>query len=71
MLVAQDRLSVESFLRRWGESDPAGNGDHWILSAAADLGALIHLGSLGLSVPLTEIYDGVEFPTGAGQAPSA
>ena len=71
VLVAQDRLSVESFLRTSGESDPAGNGDHWILSAAAELGASIHLGSLGVSVPLTELYDGVEFPTDAGRMPSA
>ena len=64
MLVAQDRLSVEVFLRQTGETDPAGNGDHWMLSTAAAPNSSIHLGTLGISVPLAELYDGVEFPAG-------
>jgi len=62
VLVALDRLSVEVFLRQTGVTDPAGNGDHWMLSTAASPGASIHLGTLGISVPLAELYDGVEFP---------
>jgi len=64
MLVAQDRLSVEVFLRQPGETDPEGNGDHWMLSTAAAPNSSIHLGTLGISVPLAELYDGVEFPAG-------
>jgi len=62
VLIAQDRLSVEVFLRQTGETDPAGTGDHWMLSTAASPGASIHLGTLGIAVPLAELYDGVEFP---------
>lgn len=62
VVVAQDRTSVEAFLRRADEPDAAGNVDHWLLSAATDPSAAIHLGSLDVSVPLAEIYDGVEFP---------
>lgn len=81
--MAQDRFSVESFLRRPDETGEAGNTtgdnagkvagkvvgkiDHWLLSAATDSTAAIHLGSLGVSVPLTEIYDGVEFPAPAAR----
>ena len=64
VLVAQDRLSVEVFLRQTGETDPAGNGDNWMLSTAAAPNSSIHLGTLGISVPLAELYDGVEFPAG-------
>jgi len=64
MLVAQDRLSVEVFLRQPGETDPEGNGDNWMLSTAAAPNSSIHLGTLGISVPLAELYDGVEFPAG-------
>ncbi|MFM9058716.1 MAG: Uma2 family endonuclease [Planctomycetaceae bacterium] len=62
VVVAQDRTSVEAFLRRADEPDAAGTVDHWLLSAATDPAAEIHLGSLDVTVPLTEIYDGVEFP---------
>ncbi len=69
VLVAQDRLSVEAFLRQPGEADQAGADDHWLLSTATDLRAAIHLESLGVSVPLTEIYDGVEFPAAGSEQP--
>lgn len=62
VLVAQDRFSVEVFLRRPEENDEAGNVDHWLLAAATDPAAAIRLGSLDVSVPLAAIYDGVEFP---------
>ncbi len=61
VLVAQDRFSVEAYLRRPEEADAAGNVDHWLLSAATDPAATIRLGSLDVSVPLAAIYDGVEF----------
>ena len=62
VLVAQDRFSVEAFLRRPEENDEADNVDHWLLSAATDPAAAIRLGSLDVSVPLAAIYEGVEFP---------
>lgn len=69
VLVAQDRLSVEAFLRQPGEADQAGGEDHWILSTATDLQTSIRLGSLGITVPLMEIYDGVEFQVNGPQVP--
>ena len=62
VVVAQDRHSVEAFLRQPDGSEHAGPADQWLLSAAADPAAAIHLGSLDISVPLAEIYDGVDFP---------
>jgi Uma2 family endonuclease len=62
VLVAQDRYSVEAYERRPDEADLPGSVDHWLLTAATDPAAAIQLGSLGVSVPLAEIYDGVEFP---------
>jgi len=59
VLVAQDRLSVEAYLRR---ADAAADVDQWLLSAATGAAATIGFGSLDVSVPLAEIYDGVEFP---------
>ncbi len=65
VVVAQDRHSVEAFFRRPDGAEPAGPADQWLLSAAADPAAAIHLGSLDISVPLAAIYDGVEFPAAA------
>jgi Uma2 family endonuclease len=62
VLVAQDRYSVEAFLRQPDVAERAGPADQWLLSAASDPAAAIHLGSLEISVPLVEIYTGVEFP---------
>ena len=55
-LIAQDRFSVEVFQRQ----DAGSNA--WLLSAAAEREAEVRLSSLGITVPLTEIYAGVEFP---------
>ena len=65
VLVAQDRHCVEAFFRRPDGAERAGPADQWLLSAASDPAAAIHLGSLDISVPLAEIYDGVEFPAAA------
>lgn len=62
VLVAQDRFSVEAYLRQPDGADAAARVDQWLLSVATDPAATIGLGSLDVSVPLTEIYDGVEFP---------
>jgi Uma2 family endonuclease len=62
VLVAQDRFSVEAYLRRPDAADAAAHVDQWLLSAATDPAATISLGALDVAVPLAEIYDGVEFP---------
>jgi hypothetical protein len=53
---------VEAFFRRPAGPESAGPADQWILFTAADPAAAIYLGSLDISVPLAENYDGVEFP---------
>ena len=60
LLIAQDRFSVEVFQRQDAGSSSAGS-DAWLLSAAAEREAEVRL-SLGITVPLAEIYAGVEFP---------
>ena len=60
-LIAQDRFSVEVFQRQDAGSSSAGS-DAWLLSAAAEREAEVRLSSLGITVPLAEIYAGVEFP---------
>jgi len=73
VLVAQDRFSVEAYLRRPEEPDTGVHADtkaraaQWLLSVAADPASTISLGSLDVSVPLAEIYDGVEFPKAGSQ----
>ncbi len=62
LLIAQDRFSVEVFQRQHAGSSSAGN-DAWLLSAAAEREAEVRLSSLGITVPLAEIYAGVEFPS--------
>jgi len=74
VLVAQDRFSVEAYLRRPEVPDPGAQANteahaaQWLLSVAADPALTISLGSLDVSVPLAEIYDGAEFPTAGSQA---
>ena len=61
LLIAQDRFSVEVFQRQDAGSSSAGS-DAWLLSAAAEREAEVRRSSLGITVPLAEIYAGVEFP---------
>ena len=61
LLIAQDRFSVEVFQRQDAGSSSAGS-DAWLLSAAAEREAEVRLSSLKITVPLAEIYAGVEFP---------
>lgn len=53
VLVAQDRVLVERFVR---------SGDFWTLSTLRDLDASLELGSVDCSIPLREVYYGVELP---------
>jgi Uma2 family endonuclease len=54
VLVAQDRAHVEVHLRQ-----PDGA---WLLREAAGLDASVRIESLGIDLPLSEVYDRVEFP---------
>ncbi len=54
VLAAQDRPSIERYLRQ--------ENGFWLLSDIAGLDRSLPLASLGCELPLTVIYDGVEFP---------
>jgi Uma2 family endonuclease len=56
VLVAQDRVSVERFVRQ---------GKFWILATFSDLDEEVELTSVGCAIPLREIYENVEFPAPA------
>ena len=56
VLVAQDRVSVERFVRQ---------GELWVLAAFSDLDAEVELASVGCAIPLREIYENVGFPAPA------
>jgi Uma2 family endonuclease len=53
VLVAQDRVRVEHYLRQ---------GERWLLTELCDIGAALHLPSVGCALSLREIYAKVEFP---------
>lgn len=52
VLIAQDRIRVEHFLRQ---------GEQWLLTEVADLDSKLELPSLACTVPLRDIYDKVDF----------
>ena len=54
VLVAQDRVLVERFVRA---------GEFWTLSALTDLDASLELTSVGCEIPLLEIYENVGLPS--------
>lgn len=54
VLVAQDRVSVERFLRQ-----PDGQ---WLLAGFRDLGDTVTLASVGCQLALVEVYDKVRLP---------
>jgi Uma2 family endonuclease len=55
VLVAQDRPRVERYTRQ-------GTSSTWLMEEAVSLDDAIRLESLGLEIPLREIYLGIEFP---------
>ena len=65
LLLAQDRISVERY-RRQSTAD----GGAWILTAVTDPAGAVEIESLGISVPVAEIYADVDFPPAAAQAES-
>ena len=56
VLIAQDRLSVEHYVRR----NDAGN--QWVLTEMADLDGILRLTSIDCDVTLRQIYERVKFP---------
>jgi Uma2 family endonuclease len=56
VLVAQDEVRVERYTRR---------GDEWILTDLIRLEDILHLESIGVTVPVREIYARVEFASDA------
>ena len=57
LLLCQDRVSVECY-RRQADNDPGS----WLLTAVTDPAGVVEITSLGISVPVAEIYASVEFP---------
>ena len=56
VLVAQDYPLIDHFRR--GAED---NGE-WIFTPVSGLEAIWNLKNLSISIPLADVYDGVEFP---------
>lgn len=54
VLIAQSRVAVERFVRR---------GETWLYTVDTDIDGVLELGSLGCSIPVREIYRGVEVPS--------
>lgn len=53
VLVAQDKVSVERYVRQ---------GDVWLYSAVDRWDGVLELSSIGVAVPVREIYDRVKLP---------
>lgn len=57
LVLAQDRVSVERYRRQ-----TAGDPGSWLLTAVSDPAGSVDFESLGIAVPVAEIYASVEFP---------
>ena len=62
VLVASDKALVETFLRQ-----PDGT---WVLNPSSGRAAVAPLKSLGVDLPLAEVYDGVEFGAESSDRPA-
>jgi Uma2 family endonuclease len=60
VLVAQDRARVEHFTRQ---------GDGWFVTAESALDDALHLASIDAVLPLSAIYENVEFPPSTTERP--
>lgn len=60
VLVAQDRVLVERFVR---------SGEFWTLSTFTDLDQSLELASVGCAIPVREIYENVTLPSSAPAIP--
>lgn len=62
LLIAQDRPCVERFIRQAAGGGKSAAADNWLLTAVTDLAAAVEITSVGVTVPLADIYERVEFP---------
>jgi len=62
LLVAQDRPSVERYVREPAAGDSPPEADRWVLTAVTDAAGSLPLESVGVEVTLADIYDRVVFP---------
>jgi len=62
LVLAQDRVSVERYRRQ-----TAGEPGSWLLTAVTDPAGVVDFESLGITVPVAEIYASVEFSPAAGR----
>ncbi len=62
LLVAQDRPSVERYVREPAAGDSPPEADRWVLTAVTDAAGSLLLESVGVEVTLADIYDRVVFP---------
>jgi Uma2 family endonuclease len=56
VLVSQREVRVERYVRQ---------GESWVFSEVTDLEGLLTLDAIGCTIPLREIYEGVELPASA------
>lgn len=54
ILISQDEVKVERFIR--------GEGGDWLFRESIDLADTLELASIGITIPVAEIYRGVTFP---------
>ncbi len=62
VLISQDQPLLEHYARQ--------PGDSWLLTAYEGMEAVALLPSIGCELPLAEVYDKVEWPETAGEAPA-
>ncbi len=53
VLISQDRVNVEVFTRQ--------ANDAWLMTEASELSVVVELPSIKCSIPLAELYEGVDF----------
>lgn len=69
LLISQDRALVEHYERQPDEDSPAGEpGTRWLLTAYQGLDNTVIIPSIGVALPLREIYDKVEWSQDEGGA---
>ncbi len=67
--LEMERALEEHFVRQLHEETTAGQSlDRWLVTAYQGLGNVVTLASLGIELPLSEIYDKVDWAEGEGGA---
>lgn len=62
VLVASQKALVETYFRQAGGT--------WIYAAVGERNAAVPFNSLGIELPLSEVYDGVDFPAQSSDQPA-